>query len=92
MEPNLSQALHLLNGDTLHEKISSGGVVKKMLDAGQTPEQVIDELYLRTLTRHPTENEKTQLLAVVNDYDNPQQTLEDAFWAILNAREFVFNH
>jgi hypothetical protein len=92
MEPNLSQALHLLNGDTLHEKISSGGVVKAMLDAGQTPEQVIDELYLRTLTRHPTEKEKTQLLAVVNEYENPQQTLEDAFWAILNAREFVFNH
>jgi hypothetical protein len=23
---------------------------------------------------------------------NPQQALEDGFWAILNSREFVFNH
>ena len=92
MEPSLSQALHLLNGDTLHEKISSGGVVKAMLDAGQTTEQVVDELYLRTLTRNPTEKELSQLVAVVNESDNAQQTLEDAFWALLNAREFVFNH
>ncbi|MFM9031061.1 MAG: DUF1549 domain-containing protein, partial [Opitutaceae bacterium] len=29
MDPNLSQALHLLNGDTLQQKIRGGGVVKK---------------------------------------------------------------
>jgi hypothetical protein len=92
MEPNLSQALHLLNGDTLHEKISSGAVVKKLLESGQTPDTVIDELYMRTLTRHPTEKEQSQLTAVVSESDNAQQTLEDAFWAILNSREFVFNH
>jgi hypothetical protein len=28
----------------------------------------------------------------VSESDNAQQTLEDAFWAILNSREFVFNH
>lgn len=92
MEPNLSQALHLLNGDTLHEKISSGGVVKTLLDAGQTPEQVIDELYMRTLSRPPTDKERSQLVEVVAQSDNVQQNLEDAFWAILNSREFVFNH
>ena len=30
-EPNLSQALHLLNGSTTNEKIKEGGVVKKIL-------------------------------------------------------------
>lgn len=92
MEPNLSQALHLLNGDTLHQKISSGGIVKSMLDSEKTPEQVIEELYMRSLTRRPSDEERTQLVAVVGESDNPQQTLEDAFWAILNSREFVFNH
>jgi hypothetical protein len=92
MEPNLSQALHLLNGDTLHQKISSGGIVKSMLDSEKTPEQVIDELYMRSLTRRPSDEERAQLVAVVGESDNPQQTLEDAFWAILNSREFVFNH
>jgi hypothetical protein len=105
MEPNLSQALHLLNGDTLHDKIASGKVVGSMLDAGRTPEQVIEELYLRTLTRPPTAAERQGLLALVPqpapgpdgqpvaaDPAAVRQTLEDGFWALLNSREFVFNH
>jgi len=92
MEPNLSQALHLLNGDTVEGKIQAGKVIKKMLDAKQTPEQIIEELYIRALVRRPTDKEKQELLAVVSAEPNPQQALEDGFWAILNSREFVFNH
>ena len=39
VEPNLSQALHLLNGDTLHSKISQGNVVGKRLTEKAPPEQ-----------------------------------------------------
>jgi hypothetical protein len=95
MEPNLSQALHLLNGDTLQEKIAKGGVVKGLLEAGRTPGQVIEELYLRTLTRMPTQQEHDGLLALVpaaGAEGDVQRALEDGFWAILNSREFVFNH
>lgn len=92
MEPNLSQALHLLNGDTLQQKIAQGAIVKKALDAGQSHEQIIEELYIRTLTRLPTDKEKAGLLAILKDDPNPQVALEDTFWAILNSREFVFNH
>ncbi len=97
MEPNLSQALHLLNGDTVQEKITSGGVVKRMLDEKRSAEQIVEELYLRTLTRMPTEKERTALLEILQDpaAQDPaaiQRNLEDGFWAILNSREFVFNH
>src|SRR5256714_3164142 len=38
MEPNLSQALHLLNGETVQKKIVDGGLVKRMLvDQKLTP-------------------------------------------------------
>ena len=33
MEPNLGQALHLMNGENVHEKIKQGGVVAKLLEA-----------------------------------------------------------
>jgi len=92
MEPNLSQALHLLNGDTVQGKIQAGGLVKRWLDAGRTPDEIVEEIYIRALTRRPTDKEKADLLALVAADPVPQQALEDGFWAVLNSREFVFNH
>jgi hypothetical protein len=90
-DPTLSQALHLLNGDTVGEKIRSGGAVKKLLDAGRSPEDVIRTLYVRCLSREP-EPEELQKVAKLVDNDKKQQSLEDVFWALLNSREFLFNH
>ena len=53
MEPNLSQALHLINGDTVNAKIQQGNLVGKMLAAGETPDQVLSGIYLRCLARQP---------------------------------------
>ena len=92
MEPNLSQALHLLNGSTIHSKIIQGKLVANLLAAGKTPEQVLDNLYIRTLTRRPTDKERKNLLAILNTEKNKRQALEDVFWALMNSREFVFNH
>jgi hypothetical protein len=91
-EPTLSQALHMLNGNTIQGKIQQGGVVKKLLDAGQSPPQVIESLYIRALSRKPTPEEIERLLPIVGQAANPQQGLEDVFWAVLNSREFLFNH
>ncbi|MCU0980621.1 MAG: DUF1549 and DUF1553 domain-containing protein [Pirellulaceae bacterium] len=91
-DPSLSQALHMLNGDAVHGKVAQGGAVKKLLDQGKTPEQVIENLYVRCLSRRPTPEEQQKLLAVVAGAENPQAGLDDVFWAILNSREFLFNH
>ena len=93
IEPNLSQALHLLNGDTLHGKINGGKLIATRLEAGSTPEQIIEELYIRCLTRRPNEKEMSELVAILKkEEENNQQVLEDTFWALMNSREFVFNH
>ena len=92
MEPNLSQALHLLNGTTVETKIREGGVVKALLKSGKTREEVLDELYLRTLNRAPTPTERVKLTSFFGDPKTDEQVLNDAFWALLNAKEFVFNH
>jgi hypothetical protein len=92
VDPNLSQALHLLNGDTLQTKIEQGGVVKKLLKEGETPAQVIENLYLRCLCRKPTEQEEAKLKQFITPDAKPEQVLNDAFWSLLNAKEFVFNH
>jgi hypothetical protein len=92
MEPNLGQALHLINGENAHEKIKQGGVVAKLLEAGKTPRQVVDELYLRCLSRKPTDEEARALDTQLAGVSEPRAVLEDVFWALLNSREFVFNH
>ncbi|MEQ8790637.1 MAG: DUF1549 and DUF1553 domain-containing protein [Pirellulaceae bacterium] len=91
-DPTLSQALHMINGSTVQGKIAQGGLVKQLLSEGKTPEQVIDSIFIRSLTRLPSAEEKARLLGVVADAGNPQLGLEDVFWAVLNSREFVFNH
>ncbi len=92
MEPNLSQALHLLNGDTVNSKIQQGKLIERRLNEKKTPQEIIDELYLRTLTRHPTDKEKAALESVLAGEKDPKPVLEDVFWALLNSREFSFNH
>lgn len=92
IEPNLSQALHLLNGDTVNTKMAQGKLVPTRLKEGKTPEQIAEEIYIRCLSRKPTEREAAALKEVVDNEKNKQQALEDIFWATLNSREFVFNH
>jgi uncharacterized protein YjdB len=92
MEPNLGQALHLINGENVHEKIKQGGVVAKLLETGKNPQQAVDELYLRCLSRKPTAEETAELSEQLAGVTEPKAVLEDVFWALLNSREFVFNH
>ena len=92
MEPNLSQALHLLNGGTVHLKIQEGKVVERLLGEGKTPTEILEQLYIRCLTRKPTEKESAAINQFLADDEDQRRVLEDTFWALLNSREFVFNH
>jgi hypothetical protein len=91
-DPSLSQALHLLNGSATSGKIQQGKVVDELLADNATPEQALDRLYVRCLSRYPTDEERKDLLASIGVAPDTKQGLEDVFWAILNSREFVFNH
>ncbi|MCB1078967.1 MAG: DUF1553 domain-containing protein, partial [Verrucomicrobiae bacterium] len=96
MDPSLSQALHLINGDTVSSKIEQGALVKNRLAEGKKPEEIISEIYVRCLARKPTAEETKQLLAQVaavgEDAAQKQLVLNDVFWAVLNSKEFMFNH
>jgi hypothetical protein len=92
MEPTLSQALHLLNGDTSNNKIRQGGVVANLLKEQMPPEQVVEQLYVRCLSRKPTPEEMEALKPMLADQSKIREGLEDVFWALLNSREFLFNH
>lgn len=92
-DPTLSQALHLLNGASVHNKIGQGKVIERMLkDEEMSVDQVLDGIFVRCLARLPSDAERKDLHLVVAEAANEQQGLEDVLWALLNSREFVFNH
>jgi hypothetical protein len=94
MEPTLSQALHLLNGDTVNAKIKQGGVIPRLMKTKKLPEERLIDLYIRCLTRKPSKEEIDKLLPTLAQAQgaNQAQALDDLFWALLNSREFLFNH
>lgn len=95
MDPSLSQSLHLLNGETSHQRIINGKLVKTMVQQKKSPTEIIDYLYITCLSRPPTEKEQQKLmthLEGITDQKIQTQILEDIFWALLNSKEFIFNH
>jgi hypothetical protein len=89
--PTLSQALHLLNGETTNKKIVEGKVLEKLSETKKTPIAAAEQLYLRCLGRKPTEEELAKISKKLEGADDKMQALEDLFWALLNTNEFLFN-
>ena len=92
MDPSLSQALHLLNGDVGNQRIQQGGVIDRWIKEGRHDTEIIDELFVRCYGRSPQERERVETLATVQNGSERKQALEDVFWALLNSPEFIFNH
>jgi hypothetical protein len=93
MEPTLSQALHLMNGEVVSDRIKQGKVVIKQIQEKKTDPQIIEELYLRVFGRMPKAQETEKILQMLAAApDQRQQALEDVFWALMNSKEFYFNH
>lgn len=92
-QPNIAQALHLLNGDFLTKKIEApGGRIDLLFKTKAPPEQIIDELYLVTLGRKPRPDELARDQAFLKASANPRDGAVDLLWVLLNSREFLFDH
>ena len=88
----MSQALHLLNGDTTQNKIAGGNVVGKLMQAKLTDDQIVEDLYVRCLARRPDPSEAAGVKKSLAEYKEKKKGFEDLFWSLLNSKEFMFNH
>lgn len=93
---NLAQCLHLLNSKEVQAKLGGGRTQKLVEDmAASTTDlkSALDDVYLIAFSRYPTDDESRIAAEYVAERkDTPQQAFEDILWALMNTKEFVFNH
>lgn len=92
-ESNLSQALQMINGPTVHNKLrSENGRIHQMLKGGKSDDEIIETLYLAALCRKPVDAEIAAAKNHIASSQDRTLALEDVGWAILNSKEFLFQH
>jgi hypothetical protein len=92
-EANLAQALQLLNSSDLQNKVAAPqGRLALLLKEKKSDDALIAELYLLAYGRQPRDAEFTAVRAYLADQKDRKAGFEDLLWALLNTKEFLFNH
>jgi hypothetical protein len=90
---SLGQALLLIGGDIIETKVTNlNGYLVGALKLELEPEELVENLYYRTICRPPTAEELSHWAAELKQATSLPEAAEDLFWALLNSREFAFNH
>jgi hypothetical protein len=92
---NLPQALHLINSNLMQRLITHPrGRVARLSASKKTDREILDELVLCTLSRHPdkdTIERVKKFAAKERKKGTPRQhVFEDVLWALMNTKEFLF--
>ncbi len=89
----LNQSLYLIGSTELHGKLKDkrGRVVKLAADS-RTVADKVNEIYLWVYSRPPVAEELQTVQTYLNAGGNRKEAYEDVFWALLNTKEFLFNH
>ena len=103
-DPSIAQALHVINGTTLNDKLrSSRSNIGAFLKLGLSDTRILDHVFLSAFSRHPTESEQENMLERMKAArleKGPEEAklaarrevVEDLMWALLTKKEFLFNH
>jgi len=103
-DASLAQSLHLLNAKDIQEKLASdkGRAALLASDSSDSDETKIHELYRRVYSREPDEKELTLAKGYIEKgtrdkaekeaLAGKRQAYEDIVWALINTKEFLFNH
>jgi hypothetical protein len=91
---NMLQALHFINGKSILGRVQNpNGRAAQLAKQKLTDRELVTELYLWSLARHPSEQEVGVCLNFLQRHaDRRAEAVQDLFWALLNSRDFVLVH
>lgn len=88
----LPQLLHLINGEAVTNKIrAADGRLATLLAREADDAKVLDEVFLATLGRLPTDVQRQTIGAALKAGDPRDAVFQDLMWALLNSNDFAFN-
>src|SRR5207245_2011101 len=85
----IPQVLRLMNSGEIN---NTAAVVASLLKSDASPETMTRSLYLRVLSRPPTEAEARRMIDYVAEARDAARGYADMMWVLLNSSEFLFNH
>ncbi len=90
---SLPQALNLVNGATISDAVSdSKGRIAKAILAGRPDRELVEELYLASLSRPPSAAEMEKALKYLASGGGRSARAQDLLWAIVNSKAFLYNY
>lgn len=92
-EPSMVQVLHIMNGTTVNQKLAKpDSLPHRYLEEGWPLYRIVEQAYLSSLSRYPTDAEMQQILSIVSQEQDKKLLVEDLYWSLLSSKEFLFNH
>lgn len=92
-EVTMPQLMHLQNGEEIVQKLRSGdSLLSKWLREIKDDNRLTDELFLTTFSRLPNEKERQTVTKLLGEGESRDEVYRDLFWALLNSKNFSFNH
>jgi hypothetical protein len=93
MEPALPQKLFLMTDKKLLDKFQNpSGRLQQVLQSGKSDDEMLDELFLATLSRFPTAADRRLFAEYRAAHTDRRSAFTDTLWALINTREFILNH
>jgi hypothetical protein len=93
LEPALPQKLFLMTDPSLQDKFKAPkGRLKELLESKKSDDEILEELFLATLTRYPTDADKDVFARYRKAAKDRQAAFDGTLWALVNTREFILNH
>jgi len=89
---SIPQALMLMNSKAVQRSVdaaAAGTAINKLLAGDLKDEQVVEQLYLRSLGRRPTDQEQTTCLEHFATVGDRAEACEDILWALVNSSEML---